>query len=306
MESPALFVGIVVIVLAIGVVGVFLYLYLAPDQGSYRSLMSAGANSSFESNVAGRRGGEFSNVDLQKLKRVKKRKKNIPITLPQKFFMAGMFSEAERQQFKRLRVIAPLISTPVGAYFMYMLMGLDWALIGIILGGLVGLQIPFSIIDRRIAARAEDIMYFLPLVIEQIAIGVSSSLDIGPCIQRVVAMADERDTHNPVTELIKIAQNHIQAGASFEDAITEVGVLSGHTELKHTFMSLAQVARHGGEITRQLQELADAVASQRETAIDAKIKKLELTATGPVALVFAGFLVILLIGFGIQIMQAFE
>ena len=75
--------------------------------------------------------------------------------------------------------------------------------------------------------------------------------------------------------------------------------------VKHAFMALSQVAKHGGEITRQLQELADAVGNQRETKIEAKIKKLELEATAPVALVFLGFLVILLIGFGVQIKNAF-
>ena len=114
-------------------------------------------------------------------------------------------------------------------------------------------------------------------------------------------MADERDSHNCVTELLRHVHFYVKSGASLEDALTEVGKLSGHTELKHAFMSLSQVAKHGGEITRQLQELADAVAGQRETRIEAKIKKLELAATGPVALVFVGFLIILVIGFGIQI-----
>ena len=149
-------------------------------------------------------------------------------------------------------------------------------------------------------------MYYLPLVIEQIAIGVSSSLDIGPCIQRVVTMADERDSHNAVTELIRVCQYYVRSGISLEDALNEVAKLSGHTELKHCFMSLAQVTKHGGEITRQLQELADAVSSQRETRIEGKIKQLELVATGPVALVFMAYLMILIVGFGIQVLKAFE
>jgi hypothetical protein len=66
-------------------------------------------------------------------------------------------------------------------------------------------------------------------------------------------------------------------------------------------VALAQVARHGGEITKQLHELAEAVGSQREAQIEGKIKKLELAATGPVALVFMGFMIIILIGFGIQL-----
>ena len=48
-------------------------------------------------------------------------------------------------------------------------------------------------------------------------------------------------------------------------------------------------------------ELADSVNTQRETKVEALIKQLELKATGPVALVFLGFIIIILIGFGIQI-----
>jgi Flp pilus assembly protein TadB len=114
-------------------------------------------------------------------------------------------------------------------------------------------------------------------------------------------MADERDCHNPVTELFLFAQNYVKSGASFEEAMNEVGIRSGHNELKHAFKSLSQVAKHGGELTRQLQELAEAVGLQREAKIEAKIKTLELKATGPLGLVFVGFFMILLSGFFLQI-----
>ena len=143
------------------------------------------------------------------------------------------------------------------------------------------------------------------MVIEQIAIGVSSSLDIGPCLQRIIKMADERDTHNVVTELIQHAEQYIRSGVSLEEALTEIGIKSGHTELKHSFMALGQVAKHGGEITHQLHELANAVSTQRETMIEARIKKLELKATGPVAFVFLGFMITLMAGLMIKIKDMF-
>jgi len=226
-------------------------------------------------------------------------------TLEERFFHAGMFSDGEKRDFQRMRILAPVILAPALSLALSSL-GLQFIVLGLVMGALVGLQLPFSILDRRVKARSEDILFYLPLVIEQIAIGVSSSLDIGPCLQRVVSMADERDSHNCVTELIRHAHFYVKSGVSLEDALVEVGRLSGHTELKHAFMALSQVAKHGGEITRQLQELADAVASQRETKIEAKIKKLELEATGPVGLVFLGFLVIILIGFGVQIKDVFN
>lgn len=226
------------------------------------------------------------------------------LTLEEKLFRAGIVSEKEKKKFNQIRMFAPIV---VGALLALAASRVDYniAIYGGIMGALLGLQLPVSILERKTAARSEEIMYYLPLVIEQISIGVSSSLDIGPCLQRVVTMADERDSHNVVTELLRIVVTLARTGLSLEDGLTEVGRRAGQLELKHTFMALAQVTRHGGEITRQLQELADAVSNQRETKIEAKIKKLELEATGPVAMVFMGFMLILLIGIGMQMMKVF-
>ena len=246
---------------------------------------------------------ELALVKRQAERKVKGTSGQVP--LETKFFYAGIFTELERSDFYRMRTVLPFILAPIMGEGLYYFAGPALAVAGLVMGGLLGFQFPVSMLDRRIKDRQEEIMFFLPLVIEQIAIGVSSSLDIGPCLQRVVSMADERDSHNVVTELIKHTQHYIKSGVSLEEAFTEVGKMSGSVELKHAFMSIAQVAKHGGEVTRQLQELADSVSAQRETRIEAKIKKLELEATGPVALVFAGFLVLLLYGFGYQIVGAF-
>lgn len=304
--STQLLIGIGALLIATVFGAFFVYFLLVPRRETQlRSLMGSTAEGGV---TAMGRGGRrvLTDDDLEQVKAETKRRlsKKNQLTLEEKFFHAGIFSDDQRREFQRLRLLVPVFSTPIVAVVMGQV-GFEFALIGVILGLLLGIQIPFSILDRRIKRRAEDIMFFLPLVIEQIAIGVSSSLDIGPCVQRVVQMADERDSHNVVTELLRHAQYYVKSGVSLEEALTEVGRLSGHNELKHSFMALAQVSRHGGEITRQLQELADAVAGQRETKIEAKIKKLELEATGPVALVFMGFLLILLIGFGIQIKDAF-
>lgn len=255
-----------------------------------------------------RSGEEMSDKELEKLKKDAKKKirKKPVLTLEEQFFHAGIFSDKEKRDFLRLKLVAPFVGGPVMALgIIYLGMTADMVAAGAVLGIVLGLQLPKTILGKKTRARADEILYYLPLVIEQISIGVSSSLDIGPCLQRVVSMADERDSHNVVTELMKISQFYVKSGASLEHSLSEVGKLSGNPELKHAFMALSQVARHGGEISRQLQELADSVSTQRETKIEAKIKRLELEATGPVAMVFFGFLIILLIGFGLKLMTAF-
>jgi Flp pilus assembly protein TadB len=223
----------------------------------------------------------------------------------ERYFHAGMFWEKEQKNFDRLRILLPAGGALVAGAATYYFGGVDLALPGLMAGVLGGFAAPGFILDHRIANRHEDIMFYLPLAIEQISIGVSSSLDIGPCVQRVVMMADERDTHNVVTELLRLVQQYVKSGISLEEALTEVGVRSGHTELKHTFLALGQVARHGGEVSKQLQELATAVASHRETDIEARIAKLELKATMPVGLAFCGFIIIAIASIGIQLLDAF-
>ncbi|RIL10212.1 MAG: hypothetical protein DCC75_04860 [Proteobacteria bacterium] len=305
----ATLIGILALVVALFSAGFLAYYFLFPKkQTSYRSLMASGSSGlRVASSNRAKLQNDESGREYERLKKAtKKRVKTKPkVTLQEKFFHAGIFTDREKRDFFRLRFILPFVTGPVVGIGLASI-STKLAILGFILGVLVGLQLPFSLLDRRIKRRDEEIMFYLPLVIEQIVIGVSSSLDIGPCVQRVIMMADERDSHNVVSELLRHVQMYAKSGVSLEEAFSEVGKLSGHTELKHTFMSLAQVSKHGGEITRQLQELADAVASQRETRIEAKIKKLELEATGPVGLVFVGFMIILLIGFGTPIIQAFK
>ena len=245
----------------------------------------------------------FMRAKEQLVKQKRKTKKKP--TEEQLLFQAGVVTADDRKKFQRIKILAPIIFVIVLTYG-GSVVAPRFMLLGAVFGVLCGLQLPKSILERKIAARAEDIMFFLPLVIEQIAIGVSSSLDIGPCLQKVVSMADERDSHNVVTELLRLVVTLARSGLSLEDSLLEVGARSGHLELNQTFGSLAQVVRHGGEITKQLQEMADAVSAQRETKIEAKIKRLELEATGPVAMVFMGFLLILLSCIGQQMVKAFN
>jgi Flp pilus assembly protein TadB len=210
-------------------------------------------------------------------------------------FQAGFFDARSALSWSIYQKMLPLGLGSIGGLVLFLL-SKDIVLTsgGAIIGALWGAQLPRSLITRRIAERHEGLSFHLPLVIEHVIIGISSSLDIGPCLGRVVTIADERGTHNPVSELLSIALSHVRSGLSLEEGLQDVGLRSGHAELNHTFIALGQVAKHGGEITKQLQELADSLSTQREARIEQKIKSLELKATGPVALTFVGFMIILL------------
>jgi Flp pilus assembly protein TadB len=304
-----LFITLVIVALLLAGFFAVRYIKSLERRDNIRSLM--GQRYSEEEGLQVSDGDEFDDSPrsaedeiMSRLARKKGAGKKKALTLEERMFQAGLFSEEQRKDFRRLQVVMPTAFGLLGVGYGSMSNDpLNIIIYGVI-GGMLGTYIPLKRLDGWIKKRQEEILFYLPLVIEQISIGVSSSLDIGPCLARVVQMADERDSHNPVTELLRFAQAYIKSGVNLQDALNEVGRQSGSNEVKHAFKALAQVARYGGEISKQLQDLSESVSSERETKVDEKIKKLELAATGPVALVFAGFLFILLVGFGMTLLNA--
>lgn len=228
-------------------------------------------------------------------------------SLESKLFKAGIYSKTERERFYRSRFLfAPAFCLLFASIGWFGLSNSGLAVLFGALGLFAGFIFPYSRLDRKIRLREEETLYYLPLVIEQVSIGVSSALDVGPCIAHIVKMADERDCHNPVTEMLIHVQRLIKSGLSLEDALVEVGETNGMNEVKHAFMFLGQCAKHGGELSSQLQELADSVMVQRQTQVEARIIALPVKATGPLATVFAGFFALLFAGIFVRIFTAFQ
>ena len=235
-----------------------------------------------------------------KKRKAKKRKEP---TIEEQLFMAGKLSARERADYHRKRKMAPFVFAAVGAVIGVVFGSFKGAMWGAIIGVILGVYLPRALLSRWVEQHHEELSYYLPLMIEQIAIGVSSSLDIGPCIARIIEMSDERASHNAATRLLKYALFYVRSGVSLEEALIEIGNSSRHPEFKHTMLALSQVTKFGGEISRQLQDLADSVGAQREAKVEARIRKLELKASGPVGLVFVAYMVLLGLGIAAQALK---
>lgn len=225
-----------------------------------------------------------------------------------KFFRAGIFNPEEQKRFK-LRIALSMFAFSAGTiflsiYFERMSPALRMSLP--ILGIFTGYALPFSILERKMRLREEDITYFLPLVIEEIVIGVSSGLDIWPCITNLMDITRERDAMNPVIELLVQAERLVRSGVGVAESLKEVGEKSGILIIKHSFSFLAQVVVHGGDVTKNLQDLAEATMVKHSTDVEGRISSLPVKATGPLCCVFAGFFALMLSGLFVQMLGAFS
>jgi Flp pilus assembly protein TadB len=220
-----------------------------------------------------------------------------------KLFRAGFLTKDQRDAYAKTKLVSFIVSPVIAFFLMYLIGGIQLGILGIIMGVLCGYLLPQAGLDRKIRKRDDECMYYLPLVIEQISIGVSSALDIGPCVTYVVEMADERGTHNAITELLSQVLKLMKAGMALEEALNDVGEIVGVNEVRNAFMFLGQCAKHGGEISRQLQELSESVTLARQLQIEAKITALPTKATGALALVFIGFFGMLLAGLLVKLSE---
>ncbi len=303
----------IMIALIIGVAGLaaFAYVFFGGNTatnrggGELRDLMGTGPVSERASKRAGIDPLDLD-VDTFKKQAAARSNKKKAEDLPRKLFRAGYFSADDRARFQRTRIISFVAAILICPSLMF-LVGASPVLfaIGMVLGVLIGYSIPISMLEKKIRRREDEIMYYLPLVIEQVSIGVSSALDVGPCIAQIISMAHERDSHNPVTEMFVHVEKLIRSGLNLEDGLTEVADACGMSEVKHAFMFLAQCSKHGGELSKQLQELADSVMVQRQVQIEGKIASLPVKATGPLACVFAGFFALLFAGLLVRLLSAF-
>jgi Flp pilus assembly protein TadB len=240
--------------------------------------------------------------DPKEAKNRGKKKKKAEPTVEELLIMAGRLSPVEREHFHKRRRLAPVVFGFGGVVVGSIMGDKNAAFLLAAIGLLLGLYVPMYVLRGWVKTQHEELSYYLPLLIEQISIGVSSSLDIGPCLSQLVEMADERKSHNAATQLLKYALSYVKSGVSLEQALAEIGKASGQAEFKHALLALSQVAKFGGEVSKQLQELADSVSSQRETKIETAIKRMEVKAAGPVSMVFLAYIILLGLGIAAQVM----
>ncbi|MDR2337904.1 MAG: type II secretion system F family protein [Deltaproteobacteria bacterium] len=299
-----LIIGILVVLLVV-IIGIMVFFLsssgknvTANSNGNLRNMLSQQRNAGL--------GDGLSQDILEKVKEETGRSvagEKKKVSLATKKFRAGFYTD---EDFSSLRVkfllyrTAPIV---VVAFLAEMIAGmmeltaissLSFTIVGGILGFLMGLKLPESVLDDIIKKRYEEAIYHLPMVVEQLTIGISSGLDMGPCISYVVNMATDRRTHNVVTELFVHIEKLVQAGYSLSEALREVADAFGQKELSHVFMFLAQCAQQGGEVSRQLQDLGESVSLHRQIQVEARIVKLPVKATGPLTMVFAGFFIMLI------------
>ena len=288
---------------------IIILLFIFAVIGAIMFFLLKGGDHETSQEVSGLR-NQYKQANVQDVQEIKEKSgrgvqtAKIKVDLETKKFRAGYYTDKDFEDLRFKFLLYRIAPTIIFAFLGYMAgkMGLElgiWPQMGcVIVGGVVGffigLALPESVLDDTIKKRHQEAVYYLPMVIEQLGIGVSSGLDLGPCISYVIEAATKRRSHNVVTEMLVHVEKLVQAGYSLSEALLEVGEAFGQKEVAHTFMFLSQVSKQGGEISKQLQDLGESVLMHRQIQVEGQITALPVKATGPLAMVFGGFFIMLM------------
>jgi len=306
--SPILIIIVCLVLVLFVAIGIGVRMMFAPSTNSRLHALSArGIDRPMPGNSTRSQDDIRAKRESQRLEKEGEAAKPTTVNLKDKkilYFQAGIFSDEDRNELEKRTKIVYLIAIPLFGFAGFYFGGLMIAPIGGLIGLLAGRIYPDKVVNNRIKDRQEECSYYLPLVIEQLSIGVSSGLDIGPCISYVVEMANERGSNNVVTELFAHSFRLTKAGMSMEDSLLEIGTICGYSPAKNAFSFLAQCSRHGGEVSKQLMELSESVMMERQSIIEAKINALPNKATGTLGLIFGGFFIMIVSAIFIRIFLA--
>lgn len=154
----------------------------------------------------------------------------------------------------------------------------------------------------RIAEQAiERLEFYLPIVMERVAMAVQAGLDIiaainvvvqhGQRAASVVVPGAKSPVVDPVTRLLNRALVLTEGGLSFEQSLNEVARYINSIVLRHAFIYLAYSYKQGGELAGPLRELSDSTQLYFQETIEERVAKLPVKATAPLLCTFAGLLI---------------
>ncbi len=234
----------------------------------------------------------------------KKRQKQKPEDLNTRLRKAGFYGEGARRIFA-LRILR---GSGFGAFVAYVcthLFQMEPPLLWTLIGAASGALYPSIALEFEIDGHQHELTKFLPLFLQELAIGTSGSLSVLSGVEMIVGLADNRGVTNPVTELFRRALLHIHMGTNAADVIKIVGKESENLYIEHACHILSTSEEYGAALTTQLEELSESMHLNHELDVERRLRSLPAKATGPLFFIFMGFCALSGAGLTVAIQGAF-
>jgi Flp pilus assembly protein TadB len=161
---------------------------------------------------------------------------------------------------------------------------------GAIGGGLVAVLY----LKRQQCAYERRILFFLPLVMEQLILLIESGLGLLPALHGVLDIEEKQEKRwiNPVQHTLSLIYRISAAGVPFGIALEQIASVVPSRPLRHVLLHLDIGAAEGGEMVPALRGLSDHCHREWKHSVEGRIKKLENAVIFPVFLAVIGLMLL--------------
>mgnify|MGYP000188669329 CR=1 FL=1 len=200
--------------------------------------------------------------------------------------LVGLLPHRWLQRLQRLLVAAgdPL---PLDLYlFLWLAIGgsggaigyLAGGLRGLALGGFLGLALPFLWLRGAVRSRRDKIRRALPDMLDLLVTCVEAGLGLDAALLRVGAA-----TRGPLGEEVNLTMRQIAVGRPRQEALLDLGIRPGVSELESVIRPVIQAERSGVSIATALRVQADALRTRRRQRAQEEAQKMSVKMMLPIA-----------------------
>jgi tight adherence protein C len=174
----------------------------------------------------------------------------------------------------------------------------------IVLGGMVGLMLPYLQLTGMEQARRKRVQNGLPSVIDLLSLGLSAGLDFPGALKQVVDKSSSSSGDALIAELNLILKE-LQVGKTRKQALEQLAERVPCEAVREFVGAVCQAEERGNPLGQVLEIQAEASRQRRSTRAEEAASKASVKMLAPMLLIFAAILLLIVTPMVLQIQDSF-
>jgi tight adherence protein C len=212
--------------------------------------------------------------------------------LDEQLSMAGDWMGITPEEYIAMSILSGIACAVVGAGTGYIAGGAGLARLLPLILGLLGLFLPYMQITGASTERLRDVSRGLPYAIDLMALAMGAGLDFPGAVRQVVQKSSNPD--DPMVEEFTLIMQSLGIGRTRKDALTEFAKRVPVEAVKEFVGSLVQAEERGNPVSEVLQIQATSSRTRRSVRAEELAAKAGVAMVGPLMLVFAAVMMLIL------------
>lgn len=174
----------------------------------------------------------------------------------------------------------------------------------VLLGAALGAMLPYLQLSGLEEQRRKQVQNGLPYVIDLLALALSAGLDFPAALRQVVDKSSNGS--DPLIEEIQLILQELQVGKTRKQALEQFAERVPSESVREFVGAVVQAEERGNPLGQVLEIQAEASRQRRSTRAEEAASKASVKMLGPMVLVFAAILLLIVCPMFLQIQESFR